>query len=79
VCSPNDIVFWHLINHQENGATPLYIAAQEGHDTIVAALLSHPGVDVNNVTVCTSCICNTSRYLMSFDMRINIVCVASWY
>ena len=45
-----------LINLQIDGVTPLLIAAQEGHDTIVAALLSHPGVDVNKAMVCTSCI-----------------------
>ena len=41
-----------LMNLQINGATPLFMAAQKRHDTIVAALLSHPGVDVNNARVC---------------------------
>ena len=69
MCSPNDIVFWHLINHQINGTTPLYIAAWRGRDTIVAALLSHPGVDVNKAAVCIPCM---SLELL-FELQIRVV------
>ena len=31
----------------EDGATPLYIAAQEGHASVVELLLKADGVDVN--------------------------------
>ncbi len=44
-----------LMTLQSDGSTPLFAAAYKGHDAIVAALLSHPGVDVNKATVCTSC------------------------
>ena len=42
-----------LMTLQRYGSTPLFAAACNRHDTIVAALLSHPGVDVNKATVCT--------------------------
>ena len=58
-----------LMNLQTNGATPLFIAAQEGHDTIVAALLSHPAVDVNKAKVCTPCM----SLELIFDLRIRVV------
>ena len=32
---------------REDGATPLYIAAQEGHASVVELLLKADGVDVN--------------------------------
>ncbi len=60
------------MNLQINGATPLFIAAQEGHDTIVAALLSHPGVDVNNARVCTSCK-SLSYAVISCEFALNNV------
>ena len=68
ICS---ILYAHLllINHQIDGVTPLLIAAQEGHDTIVAALLSHPGVDVNKAKVCAPCM---SPELL-FELRIRVV------
>ena len=34
----------------EDGTTPLYIAAQEGHASVVELLLKADGVDVNKAT-----------------------------
>ena len=38
---------------QNEGYTPLYVAAQEGHDAALSALVAHPDVDVNKANVCS--------------------------
>ena len=65
-----------LMNLQIDGVTPLLIAAQKGRKTIVAALLSHPTVDVNNARVCTSCICNNELLFDEFGLLPFMACVA---
>ena len=36
---------------QVEGFTPLFVAAQNGHDSTVTALLAHPNTDVNKAMV----------------------------
>ncbi len=43
-------------NMQEDGCTPLHMAARFRQIAVLSALLAHPSVDINAAAVCLSCI-----------------------